>query len=59
VKLADKICNLRDVADSPPPTWSLRRRRQYFDWAKKVVDGLRGVNRKLERAFDAAFENRP
>jgi len=59
VKLADKICNLRDVADSPPPTWSLRRRRQYFDWAKKVVAGVRGVNRKLERAFDDAFENRP
>jgi GTP diphosphokinase / guanosine-3',5'-bis(diphosphate) 3'-diphosphatase len=59
VKLADKICNLRDVAASPPPAWSLRRRRAYFDWAKKVVDGLRGVNRRLERAFDAAFDNRP
>jgi GTP diphosphokinase / guanosine-3',5'-bis(diphosphate) 3'-diphosphatase len=59
VKLADKICNLRDVAASPPPTWSLRRRRQYFDWARKVVAGVRGVNRKLEKAFDAAFEDRP
>ena len=59
VKLADKICNLRDVAASPPPAWSLRRRRQYFDWARKVVAGVRGVNRKLERAFDAAFEDRP
>ena len=59
VKLADKICNLRDVADSPPPTWSLRRRRQYFDWARKVVAGVRGVNRKLEKAFDAAYSARP
>jgi GTP diphosphokinase / guanosine-3',5'-bis(diphosphate) 3'-diphosphatase len=59
VKLADKICNLRDVAASPPPTWSLRRRRQYFDWARKVVAGLRGVNRRLEKAFDATFEDRP
>ena len=59
VKLADKICNLRDVAASPPPTWSLRRRRQYFDWARKVVAGVRGVNRKLEDAFDAAFDDRP
>jgi guanosine-3',5'-bis(diphosphate) 3'-pyrophosphohydrolase len=59
VKLADKICNLRDVAVSPPPTWSLRRRRQYFDWAKKVVEGLRGTNRRLETAFDAAFADRP
>jgi GTP diphosphokinase / guanosine-3',5'-bis(diphosphate) 3'-diphosphatase len=26
VKLADKICNLRDVAISPPENWSLERR---------------------------------
>jgi hypothetical protein len=45
VKLADKICNLRDVAASPPPAWPLRRRRAYFSWAKKVVDGLRGASR--------------
>jgi guanosine-3',5'-bis(diphosphate) 3'-pyrophosphohydrolase len=59
VKLADKICNLRDVADSPPATWSLRRRRQYFDWAKNVVAGLRGTNRRLEQAFDEAYGDRP
>ena len=59
VKLADKICNLRDVAASPPPTWSLRRRRAYFDWAKKVVAGVRGANRKLEKLFDAAYADRP
>jgi guanosine-3',5'-bis(diphosphate) 3'-pyrophosphohydrolase len=59
VKLADKICNLRDVAQSPPPTWSLRRRRQYFDWAKKVIAGLRGTNPRLEKAFDSAYGDRP
>ena len=59
VKLADKICNLRDVADSPPVSWPMRRRRKYFDWAKRVVDRLRGVNRRLEAAFDAAYARRP
>jgi guanosine-3',5'-bis(diphosphate) 3'-pyrophosphohydrolase len=59
VKLADKICNLRDVALTPPPDWPLERRREYFDWAKRVVDGLRGVNAALEAAFDAAYANRP
>jgi hypothetical protein len=39
VKLADKICNLRDVAVRPPANWDLARRREYFDWAKRVVDG--------------------
>lgn len=59
VKLADKICNLRDVAYSPPERWDLQRRQQYFDWAKQVVDGLRGVHGRLERAFDEVFLLRP
>jgi guanosine-3',5'-bis(diphosphate) 3'-pyrophosphohydrolase len=59
VKLADKICNLRDVAHSPPAQWDLARRQQYFDWAKQVVDGLRGVHAGLEQVFDEAFLQRP
>ena len=52
VKLAHKICNLRDVASSPPKDWTLQRRREYFYWAKQVVDGLRGVHSRLEAVFD-------
>jgi len=59
VKLADKICNLRDVADRPPAQWDLRRRQEYFEWAKQVIDRLRGVHPALERAFDAAYRRRP
>jgi GTP diphosphokinase / guanosine-3',5'-bis(diphosphate) 3'-diphosphatase len=59
VKLADKICNLRDVASSPPHDWPLQRRREYFDWAKQVVDGMRGVHPRLEELFDAAYAARP
>ena len=59
VKLADKICNIRDVAASPPESWPLRRRRQYFDWAKEVVDRVRGTSRKLEGLFDEAHRRRP
>ena len=58
VKLADKICNLRDVAERPPSSWDLGRRREYFDWAKRVVDGLRGAHPGLEAAFDAAHAKR-
>jgi GTP diphosphokinase / guanosine-3',5'-bis(diphosphate) 3'-diphosphatase len=58
VKLADKICNLRDVAERAPPSWDLARRREYFDWAKRVVDGMRGVHPALEDAFDAAYRMR-
>ena len=59
VKLADKISNLRDVADCPPPDWSLQRRQAYFDWARDVVDQLRGVHPQLEAVFDAAYARRP
>jgi GTP diphosphokinase / guanosine-3',5'-bis(diphosphate) 3'-diphosphatase len=54
IKLADKICNLRDVADNPPPDWPLARRREYFEWACQVIDGLRGAHPQLEKAFDEA-----
>jgi guanosine-3',5'-bis(diphosphate) 3'-pyrophosphohydrolase len=58
VKLADKICNLGDVAKSPPD-WSLARRQQYFDWARKVIDGLRGEWCELEAEFDRCYRLRP
>ena len=59
VKLADKISNVRDMAASPPAHWPMRRRREYFDWAKQVVDGLRGVHPELERIFDQAYSKKP
>jgi len=59
VKLADKTCNLRDVASSPPDRWTLERRREYFDWARRVVDGLPQVNAALLAAFNAAFAQKP
>ena len=58
VKLADKISNLRDVANDPPSDWSLERRREYFDWAKRVIDRLRGVHPGLEALFDHAYSAR-
>jgi len=59
VKLADKICNLRDVAHNPPADWSLARRQEYFDWAAAVVDGLPPVNKRLLKAFRHVFDTRP
>jgi guanosine-3',5'-bis(diphosphate) 3'-pyrophosphohydrolase len=59
VKFADKISNLRDVAASPPKDWPLERQREYFDWAKRVCDGMRGVHPALEKLFDQAYGARP
>ena len=59
VKLADKISNLRDISASPPSDWSLERKREYFDWAARVVDGVRGVHPELEALFDKIYSERP
>ena len=59
VKLADKICNLRDVAENPPTRWSLKRQIEYFDWAKAVIDNLRGTHPRLEAVFDDVYAHRP
>lgn len=58
VKLADKICNLRDISNNPPSDWSDQRKQEYFDWAKSVVDQLRGANPKLEELFDNAYSSK-
>jgi guanosine-3',5'-bis(diphosphate) 3'-pyrophosphohydrolase len=55
LKIADKIMNLRDLTDNPPSDWSIERITGYFDWAEKVVLGLRGVNQKLDEMFDEAL----
>lgn len=59
VKLADKISNVRDIIASPPADWTIERKRDYFDWAKAVVDQLRGTSPRLERRFDGLYRQRP
>lgn len=59
VKLADKICNIRDLVVHPPAGWSLERRREYFDWTLAVVNRLRGVHPELETLFDKAYAAKP
>ncbi len=55
MKIADKISNLRDITASPPADWPLERRRDYLDWAERVVAGCRGINPLLDEVFDATL----
>jgi len=59
VKIADKICNLRDITSAPPVDWDLARRQAYFDWARELVNQIRGSHAGLEDVFDAAYAQRP
>ena len=52
VKIADKISNVRAIAEEPPKDWSWERRWEYLDWADRVVAGCRGLNAALESIYD-------
>lgn len=52
VKLADKICNLKDTLSCPPQGWSIEQKQAYFNWAEKVISGIRGTHPELEAQFD-------
>ena len=55
IKLADKISNLRSMLASPPAGWDYDRKREYFVWARRVVDGLTAPNAMLKAEFDSTF----
>jgi (p)ppGpp synthase/HD superfamily hydrolase len=55
IKVADKISNVRSILSSPPVDWSAQRRREYFDWAKQVVDALPAPNPKLKAEFERLY----
>jgi guanosine-3',5'-bis(diphosphate) 3'-pyrophosphohydrolase len=55
LKLADKVSNLRSVADSPPSHWPAQRRLDYVAWARNVVAAMGGhLNEGLQNKFAAA-----
>ena len=57
IKLADKICNIKDIIESPPSDWSMDRKRKYISWAREVVNQIRGTNAELEKSFDKAWSD--
>lgn len=55
VKLADKLYNLRDLNCSTPEGWTEQRVQEYFIWASRVVNAMRGTNPTLEASLDQLF----
>jgi len=56
IKIADKTCNLRDLIFDPPKDWSTTRKKEYFEWAKKVVAGLLGINEALDACVTSVLQ---
>lgn len=55
LKIADKICNIRDII-SYPLDWSTERKLTYLEWSQHVVKGCEGVNPELEKVFKQTLE---
>ena len=51
IKLGDKISNVTDVINNPPKDWDINRRKEYLDWAEKVIDNCPKVNDRMENKF--------
>jgi len=55
LKIADKICNIRDII-AYPLDWSPERKLTYLEWSQQVVKGCEGVNPELEKIFYQVLE---
>lgn len=47
IKLADKICNMREMRDD----WEPERVVEYYAHARQVFEGIRGVSHTLDSVF--------
>jgi (p)ppGpp synthase/HD superfamily hydrolase len=56
LKIADKTSNLRERIAHRPEGQSDAEIRDYIEWGEMVVASCRGLNEKLEDAFNEAFE---
>ena len=56
IRIADKICNARDVGFAPATGWSIDRRREYLDWTEQVVSRCKGALPALDDRYAAVLE---
>ena len=52
IKIADKISNVREIANDPPKKWGVNRQRKYFDWAERVVNAMGSVDPEMRLVFE-------
>jgi GTP diphosphokinase / guanosine-3',5'-bis(diphosphate) 3'-diphosphatase len=55
LKIADKLCNVEDIATAPPPGWSLDRLTEYLAWSERVVTRLPDPHPALMEAYRRAL----
>jgi guanosine-3',5'-bis(diphosphate) 3'-pyrophosphohydrolase len=58
IRIADKICNIRDISSTTPAQWSAEEKVAYLTWAENVVNACQGSNALLEEAFRLELRDR-
>lgn len=56
LKIADKVCNIRDIDSDNPAGWDLERKREYLRWGQNVVESCKGINPALDKLFDQVVQ---
>ena len=51
IKIADKISNINGIIHSPPANWTHQRKKEYLEWAERVINNCNKVNSPLEDHF--------
>ena len=51
VKIADKLANIRDVSTMPPVGWTLKKKEDYFDFAREIVTSAQDASPELYKIF--------
>ena len=46
---------MNSYRDPSPAGWDFERRREYFTWARRVVDGLNAPSPMLKAEFESTF----
>ena len=55
IKVADKICNLKDILWNPPVDWDVLQKEKYRDFAKAVFDSANVSNQFLINLFNSVI----
>lgn len=56
IKVADKISNINGIIYSPPAKWTWERKKEYLEWAEKVIKNCKNINSALEAHFYATLQ---
>lgn len=56
IRMADQLCNLKELRTTPPEDWNRTRIDEYYHWSQSVLDRLPTANPELKKATSHVIE---